>query len=76
MRPPIRRSKFRYSKCAWQTFIYGGMTTCGRMKVTVKVHRHVAELCENGVAKRHLPCPFSAHHPEDSRDPPSFMVVP
>ena len=44
MRPPIRRSKFRYSKCAWQTFIYGGMTTCGRMKVTVKVHRRLGGL--------------------------------
>ena len=33
--PPIRRSKFRYSKCAQQTFIYGSTTACGRMKVTV-----------------------------------------
>ena len=29
----------------------------------MKAQRPAAELCENGVAKRHLPCPFSAHPP-------------
>ncbi len=40
--------------------------------VTLKVQRSGAELRENGVTKRHLPFPFSAHPPE-AQSKPSFI---
>jgi hypothetical protein len=42
----------------------------GFLEVTVKAWRPAAKQCENGVAKRQLPCPFSAHPPEGSQESP------
>jgi hypothetical protein len=44
-----------------------------RFALTVTAQRFVAELCENGGAKRHLPYPFSAHPPEGLQEYPFIL---